>query len=152
VQRDGWDEMKKWRDKDVDDVVKLSERLLANHHTTHLLGRHLAIPARLLSRNIRYSIVCAYLLKHVVSWFTSFARYTIREKHDCGNDAAWTLLMLLGLTAKVLADDAKSTVGLEELPEIVRSELLDSKTRKETDKATKVKIEDFGDWADNLLY
>jgi hypothetical protein len=64
-----------------------------------------------------------------------------RKLHDCGNDAAWTLLVFLCLAAKILGDDNKSDDGLDKLGEITKSGLLDTKTKKKIEKENKVKVE-----------
>jgi hypothetical protein len=73
-----------------------------------------------------------------------------RNWNHCGNDVAWTLLVLLSLAAKILGEDDD---GGEMLDEFVKGALLDDRTRKEMDKAAepKVKIEIPEDWADNLV-
>ena len=69
--------------------------------------------------------------------------------HDCGNDAAWTLLVLFSLAAKLISEDDE---GREILEEVVREGTRDSKTRKQRDKGSRVRNkEDQGDWADNLV-
>jgi hypothetical protein len=59
-----------------------------------------------------------------------------RYLHDCGNDAAWTLLALFRLAANILGENDQSGAGIEKLKGIVESELLDTKTRMQIMKGT----------------
>jgi hypothetical protein len=59
-----------------------------------------------------------------------------RYLHDCGNDAAWTLLALFRIAANILGENDQSGAGIEKLKGIVESELLDTKTRMQIMKGT----------------
>lgn len=71
-----------------------------------------------------------------------------RKLHDCGNDAAWTLLALLSLAKNLLDEEDE---GREILEEVLREGIRDSKTKKQVERETRVKMKDPRDWADNLV-
>ena len=70
-----------------------------------------------------------------------------RKTHGCGNDAAWMLCVRLNLTKPLCECDE----GDESLENIESEGLLESKTRKQTRKESKVKVEGLWNWADNLV-
>ncbi|KAF2449728.1 hypothetical protein P171DRAFT_440195 [Karstenula rhodostoma CBS 690.94] len=65
--------------------------------------------------------------------------------HDCGNDAAYTLVVLLSLASRILGDHTRGNVE-----ELIQAALMSAKTARRKIKEMEQEERVVGDWADNL--
>jgi hypothetical protein len=65
--------------------------------------------------------------------------------HNSGNDAAYTLVVLLSLASRILGNDIHDT-----LEDLIQSALISAKTTKQKRKETEQDEHTFEDWAENL--
>lgn len=70
--------------------------------------------------------------------------------HNPGNDAAYTLVVLLSLASRILGNETEDADARERLEELVQTTPISAKTAKQKGQEMGQEGQTFDDWAENL--